>query len=81
MEYVEKKCKKLDNDLTRYKLLFDREGRFWLKIVKIRCTGCPDQIVRSVNLILLPNQKTCRKCKDRLEIVMKRATKHEKKLI
>ena len=39
-------------------------------------TGFLDQIVRPVNLILLPNQKTYRKCKDRLKIVMKRATKH-----
>ena len=39
-------------------------------------TGCPDQIVRSVDLILLPNQKTCRKCKDSFGIVRTRATKH-----
>ena len=39
-------------------------------------TGCPDQIVRSVNLILLPNQKTYRKCKDSFKIVRKRATKY-----
>ena len=39
-------------------------------------TGWRDQIVRSVNLILLPNQKICRKCKDSFKIVKKRATKH-----
>ena len=39
-------------------------------------TGWRDQIVRSVNLILLPNQKTCRKCKDSFGIVIKRATKY-----
>ena len=40
----------------------------------ISYTGCPDQIVRLVNLILLPNQMTCRKYKDISKIV--RATKH-----
>ena len=35
-------------------------------------TGCPDQIVQSVNLILLPNQKTCRKCEDSFGIVSNR---------
>ena len=39
-------------------------------------TGWRDHIVRLVNLILLPNQKTCRKCKDSFEIMKKRATKH-----
>ena len=42
----------------------------------IHYTGCPDQIVRSVNLILLPNQNTCRKCKDSFKIGRERATKH-----
>ena len=35
-----------------------------------------DQIVRSVYLILLSNQKTYRKCKDSFEIVSSRATKY-----
>ena len=39
-------------------------------------TGWRDQIVRPVNLILLPNQKTCRKCKDSFGIVSNRATKY-----
>ena len=39
-------------------------------------TGCPDQIVPSVNLILLPYQKTCRKCKDSFGIVNNRAKKY-----
>jgi hypothetical protein len=37
-------------------------------------TGWRDQIVRSVNLFLLPNQKTCRKCKDSFGIESNRAT-------
>ena len=39
-------------------------------------TGWRDQIVRSVNLILLPKQKTCRKCKDSFGIVSNRAKKY-----
>ena len=51
--------------LYRYK---DREqGRY---------TGCPDQIVPSVNFFLLPNQKTCRKCKDSFGILSNMATKY-----
>ena len=44
--------------------------------MSIQYTGWSDQIVRSVNLILLPNHKTCRKCKDSFEIVRKRAIKY-----
>ena len=39
-------------------------------------TGWRDQIVPSVNLILLPNQMTCRKCKDSFGIMSNRATKY-----
>ena len=38
-------------------------------------TGWRDQIVRPVNLILLPNQKTWRTCKDSFGIKSNRATK------
>ena len=34
------------------------------------------QIVRPVNLILLPNQKTSRNCKDSFKILSNRATKY-----
>ena len=58
-------------------MLGKKLGSIFLHDLDVYClhiyTGCPDQIVRSVNLILLPNQKTCRKCKDRLKI---EATKH-----
>ena len=42
----------------------------------INYTGWRYQIVRLVNLIVLPNQKTCRKCKDSFGIVSNRAKKY-----
>ena len=39
-------------------------------------TGCPDQIGGNFKLILLHNQKTCRKCKASFRIVRNRAIKY-----
>ena len=47
-----------------------------MRYLQVLITGCSDQIVRSVNLILLPKQKTCRICKDSFGIASNRATKY-----
>ena len=39
-------------------------------------TGCPDQIGRNLKITLLPNQKSCRKCKVSFGIVRNRAIKY-----
>ena len=41
------------------------------KIYRVEGSNCPLS-----KFFLLPNQKTCRKCKDSFEIVRKRATKY-----
>ena len=66
-----------DSVIIKLQLLrFNQIPRLYFRclILVHRYTGCPDQIVRSVNFILIPNQKTCRKCRDSFEIVKKRAT-------
>ena len=62
--------------LNQFKSAYIEEEKGKIFLHKGVCTGCPDLIVRSVNLTLLPNQKTCRKCKDSSKIVRKKATKH-----
>ena len=52
-----------------FKLLFHLKSE---KLLVERITGWWDQIVLSVNFILLPNRKTCRKCEDSFEIKIKR---------